>query len=73
MVATHMAVMTGSVDKEAARCTECFGTGIVQHWNEVAFFEDRRACRRCEAGGRVDETIAEIVKRAYLEERLSRR
>jgi len=72
MVATRKPVVTGSVDTEIPICIECFGTGIVQHWNEVAFFEDRRACTRCEAGGRFDETIAEILKRACRDERLSR-
>lgn len=71
--ATHNSIVAGAVDAEAPHCCECFGTGIVQHWNEVAFFEDRRACTRCEAGGRFDETMAEIVKRAYLAEHLSRR
>jgi DnaJ-class molecular chaperone len=70
MVAAEKTIGTS---EEAAVCSECHGSGMVAHWNEVAYFEDRRACTRCEAGRKVDSEIAEIVKRARIEERLSRR
>lgn len=57
----------------AVECPECQGAGTVRYWNEVAYFEDRRACPRCEAGGRIDAKIADLVRRAQLEERLSGR
>jgi Zn ribbon nucleic-acid-binding protein len=60
-------------EEEAAVCSECNGAGTVSYWNEVAYFEDRRACTQCEAGRKVDSKLADIVKRAQLEERLSRR
>lgn len=59
--------------EEAALCSECNGGGTVSYWNEVAYFEDRRPCPRCEAGGRIHMKIADLVKRAQLEERLSGR
>jgi Zn ribbon nucleic-acid-binding protein len=59
--------------KDAAVCSECSGAGTVSYWNEVAYFEDRRACTRCEAGRKLDSTLGDIVKRAQLEERLSGR
>jgi len=59
--------------EEAALCSECNGGGTLSYWNEVAYFEDRRACTRCEAGRKVDSTLADIVKSAQLEEQLSRR
>ena len=60
-------------EEAAVVCRECLGTGIVSGWSEIAYFEDRRPCARCEAGFRVDSKIADMVKRAQLEERLSRR
>lgn len=71
MVAAEKAVRTETPDKDATGCRVCFGTGVVSHWNEIAYFEDRRLCARCEAGRRVDAKIADIVRRALLEERLS--
>lgn len=62
----------GTFEEEATMCSECQGGGTVSFWNEVAYFEDRRACTRCEAGRKIDSKIADIVKRAQLEERLSR-
>jgi hypothetical protein len=59
-------------EEEAALCSECNGGGTVTYWNEVAYFEDRRACARCEAGRKVDSRIADIVKRGQLKERPSR-
>lgn len=71
MVAAENALPT--FEEEAALCLECNGAGTVSYWNEVAYFEDRRACTRCETGRKVDMKIIDIVKRAQLEERLSRR
>lgn len=73
MVAAKKTIRADTPDEDAARCPECFGTGVVSHWSEIAYFEDRRACARCEAGGRIDTKIAEAVKRARLEEGASGR
>jgi hypothetical protein len=62
-----------TLEEKAVVCRECLGTGMVSGWSEIAYFEDRRPCTRCEAGFRVDSKIADMVKRAQLEERLSRR
>lgn len=59
-------------EEEHAVCPMCHGTGTFALWSEIAYFEDRRPCARCEAGCEVDSRIAEIVKRAQLEERLSK-
>ncbi len=59
--------------EEAGTCSECNGDGMVSYWNEVAYFEDRRACSRCELGSKTESKIADIVKRAQLEDRLSRK
>lgn len=66
---TAVAHETGSESHqtEASVCTECGGAGTVRYWNEVAFFEDVRACPRCEAGSRVQTVIAEIVKRSQFQ------
>jgi hypothetical protein len=53
-------------------CPECNGTGAVTYWNEVAYFEDRRSCKRCGAGQALDARIAEIVARARMQEPLAR-
>jgi hypothetical protein len=71
MVASEKILTT--LKEEAAGCTECGGGGTVSYWNEVAYFEDRRACTRCEAGRKIDSRLGDIVKRAQLEERLSGR
>jgi hypothetical protein len=54
--------------KEGTVCGDCGGTGIISHWSEVSYFEDRRLCR-CEAGRLVDAKIAEIIARAQSEDR----
>jgi Zn ribbon nucleic-acid-binding protein len=61
-----------TLEEKHAVCPACDGTGTVSLWSEIAYFEDRRPCARCEAGCKVDSKIAEIVKRAQLEERLSK-
>ena len=63
--------ITSETDDQATACASCLDTGLVSYWSEIAYFEDRRACARCEAGVRVDTKIADIVKRARLEDRLS--
>lgn len=73
MVAAEKTIRSEAIEDEATICRACLGTGVVSHWNEIAYFEDRRACARCEAGCRVDTKIADIVKRARLEERLAGR
>lgn len=70
MVAAENTVLLETIEADAS-CAECFGTGVVTRWSEIAYFEDRRACVRCEAGGRVAAKIADIIKRARLEDRLS--
>ena len=73
MVAAEKTILRQAVELEVAICSECQGTGTVLQWNEVAYFEDRRACARCEAGRKVDTKIADIAKRAQFEERISSR
>jgi DnaJ-class molecular chaperone len=73
MVALKQKVRSETLEAEAAVCGECGGTGTVSHWNEVAFFEDRRICARCEAGRALESKIGDIVRRAQLEERLAKR
>lgn len=72
MVALTKTVKKASLEAEATAGCECGGTGTVFHWSEIAYFEDLRVCARCEAGRRLDSKIADIAKRAQLEERLSR-
>ncbi|HYP29253.1 MAG TPA: hypothetical protein VE262_21260 [Blastocatellia bacterium] len=50
--------------KESMTCLECHGTGIVYHWSEFAFFDDRRYCNVCDAGRLVEKTVSEIIKQA---------
>lgn len=73
MVAAEETIRSKALEEEAGVCSECLGTGMVSRWSEIAYFEDRRSCARCEAGCRVDSKIADIVRRAQLEERLSGR
>jgi hypothetical protein len=73
MVAVEKTVRKEALEAEGSAGCECGGTGTVSHWSEIAYFEDRRVCTRCEAGRTVDSRIADIIKRAQLEERLSRR
>ncbi len=49
--------------KRSMTCIECHGTGIVRHWSEFAFFDDRRLCTLCDAGRRVEKNIVDIIKR----------
>ena len=65
--------ITETLGEETQPCPECLGTGMLSRWSEIAYFEERRPCGRCEAGRRADSRIAEIVKRAQLEERIARR
>jgi len=72
MVAAKKTIGTQKTpEEEVAICRQCLGTGIVLGWTEIAYFEDRRPCAKCDAGGLIDSKIADIVKRARLEERLS--
>jgi RNA polymerase subunit RPABC4/transcription elongation factor Spt4 len=73
MVAAEETIRSQAVEEEDRVCRECHDTGMVSRWSEIAYFEDRRACARCETGSRVDSGIADIVRRAQLEERLSGR
>lgn len=73
MVAAEQIIVTESPDDAAIVCSACFGTGLISQWSEIAYFDDRRACPRCEAGGLVDQRIADIIKRARLEGRFSER
>lgn len=50
--------------KESMICMVCHGTGIICHWSEFAFFDDRRYCPVCEAGRQVEKNIVEIIERA---------
>lgn len=70
MAAAEKTIISEAIE-EAGSCPECSGKGVVSSWSEIAYFEDRRACARCEAGYRIDTKIADIVKRARLSERLS--
>lgn len=67
MVAVEKTTPRDASEKEPAKCSECSGTGTVRHWSEVAYFEDRRVCTKCDTGRVVDTTIAAIVTRAQLE------
>lgn len=60
-------------DSDPGGCSECRGIGTVSRWSDVAYFEDRRICANCEAGRDVDSRIADIVRRAELQQRLSGR
>jgi len=66
MVAVEKAILGGDIDE----CTECKGTGIVTYWSEITFFEDRRSCRRCDAGREVETQIKNIINRTKVEKRL---
>ncbi len=54
-------------------CVECRGTGIVSYWSEFSYFEDRRSCRHCEAGFKIEQKIADIITRVQAEERANKR
>ena len=70
MVAAEKTIAANTVGDDTL-CPDCLGTGTTSHWSEIAYFEDRRSCARCDAGGRVANRIADIVKRARLEDRLT--
>lgn len=72
MAAAEKTIRDGSFGEQSPVCAECLDTGTVGHWNEVAYFEDRRACTQCDAGRRVDSKIADIVRRAQFDERSKR-
>lgn len=73
MVAVEKTIAGRDSDSDAGVCSECRGIGTVSRWSDVVYFEDRRVCARCEAGQAVDSRIADIVRRAHLEQRLSGR
>lgn len=73
MVAVEKTIVDRDSDADGEMCCECRGVGTVSRWSDVAYFEDRRVCARCEAGRAVDSRIADIVRRAHLEQRLSGR
>ncbi len=73
MVAAEDPIRGDALGEEVPVCRECLGTGMVSRWSEIAYFEERRACGLCEAGRRADSNIADIVRRARLEERIARR
>lgn len=73
MVALEKTISSKDSDAGARVCPECRDTGTVSHWSDVAYFEDRRVCTHCEAGRAMDSKLADIVRRAQLEQRLSGR
>jgi len=73
MVAAEEPTRSEALEEGVPVCSECLGAGTVSRSSEVAYFEELRACDRCEAGRRVDSKISDIVRRAQLEERLARR
>jgi hypothetical protein len=73
MVAAEEPLRSDVLEEDAPVCGECLGTGTVFRASEIAYFEERRACSRCEVGRRIESKIADIVRRAQLEERLARR
>jgi len=73
MVALEKTIAGRDSDADSGVCSECRGIGTVSRWSDVAYFEDRRVCASCEAGRAVDSRIADIVRRAHLEQRLSGR
>jgi len=75
MVAVERTIIPGTAKPEqsAGACQGCNGTGIVNYWNEISFFEDRRICSECEAGRKADAKMADILDRATREVRFIRR
>jgi len=73
MVAAEKTLIARTLKDDVKGCRQCLGTGTVSLWSEIAYFEDRRACQRCDAGRRVDSKISDILNRAQLEDRLSRK
>lgn len=73
MVAVENTIAGKDSDADAGVCSACAGIGTVSRWSDVAYFEDRRVCVSCEAGRAVDSRIADLVRRAHLEQQLSGR
>jgi DnaJ-class molecular chaperone len=73
MVALKQRAGSEALEAEPNVCCECGGTGTVSQWNEVAYFDDRRICTKCDAGRAIESKIGDIVRRAQLEERLAKR
>ena len=73
MVAVEKTIAVRDSDADSGVCFECRGVGTISRWSDVAYFEDRRVCASCDAGRAVDSRIADIVRRAHLEQRLSSR
>lgn len=69
MVAAGKTITESGVSKDVAVCPHCLGTGTVSHWNEIAFFEDRRTCTQCDAGRMVETSVADILRRFQFESR----
>ena len=75
MVAVERTIRPGTTKAEQCSntCSECDGTGIVNYWNEITFFEDRRICPECDAGRKAEAKMADILDRAAREVRFVRR
>jgi hypothetical protein len=73
MAEAERTMPVGGLTKDSGVCPQCLGSGTVSFWNEIAYFEDRRPCPTCEAGGRVESKISDILKKAQLEEHVSSR
>jgi DnaJ-class molecular chaperone len=69
--AAERKIPIGGMTKDTGICRTCLGSGTVSIWSEIAYFDDRRPCSTCEAGGRVESKISDILKKAQLEEHLS--
>jgi hypothetical protein len=75
MVAVERTIRPGTTraEQNTSACRECDGTGIINYWNEISFFEDRRICPECEAGRSAEAKMADILNRATREFRFVRR
>ena len=71
MVAVKYKIEVNETEVEV--CSECQDTGIIKYLSEYSFFEDRRSCRKCQAGRLVGARLDEIIARAQAEDRLYRR
>jgi hypothetical protein len=72
MATAEQRIPIGGLTKDTPICRQCLGSGTVSIWSEIAYFEDRRPCSICEAGGRVESKISDILRKAQLEEHHSR-
>jgi hypothetical protein len=72
MATAERRIPIGGLTKDTPICRQCLGSGTVSIWSEIAYFEDRRPCTICDAGGRVESKISDILRKAQLDERLSR-